>query len=444
VIDKAAAYRIFQAFWVYFLVVNIAELDLNIKMDLIPFLHVSEILFIKYIPFVIATFVLIPFREFTGLFRDRVFLFKIIPLVILIVIAFVSSNYAQFPGTAFYTSRRMAFYTCVLIVCVTASRYFEEAPDFFIRTFIYSNVPVILGSLLDFYVPQFHVLLVDRFGRPETYHSTMSFGSERIMRPMGFLTDSNLTAFSIAIALVLLLLNYRNFGRIFRYSFFALGSYIFGMLVSRASLMVCIFTVIIFFFFKIVEKKEIYIFTAIFVLFQVITPQTYVRIISFFDKSKIESEVSYGRLVIWEASFELFKKNLIIGAGPGNFFEVSQTLIRETVLRQNPNTNLDNPLLKSFHKIDKVNPHNIFLVMLSETGLTGFTIFLVLIGSFAYTFLKQRKYVSLLFLLSIIFVSSLSNFAPHYKYYLVICIVFFIASNSDMKLIKGNAESKHQ
>lgn len=442
-INKPAAYRIFQAFWIYFLVFNIAELDLNMKMDLIPFLHVSEVLFIRYIPFVMAAFVLIPFREFTGLFKDKVFLFKIIPLFILIVIAFISSYYAQFPGTAFYTSRRMAFYTGVLIICVTASRYFEEAPDFFIRTFIYSNVLVILGSLLDFYVPQFHVLLVESFGRPETYHSTMSFGTERIMRPMGFLTDSNLTAFSIAIALVLLLLNYKKFGRIFRYSFFALGSYIFGMLVSRASLLVCIFTVIVFFFFKIVEKKEIYIFTAIFVIFQVITPQTYVRLVSFFDKSKIESEVSYGRLAIWEASFELFKKNMIIGAGPGNFFEVSQSLIRETLLRKNPNTNLDNPLLKSYHKIDRVNPHNIFLVMLSETGLAGLSIFLVLIGSFAYTFIKQRKYVPLLFLLDIIFVSSLSNFAPHYKFYLVICIVFFIASNSDMKLRVGIAESKH-
>ncbi len=435
-IHKANAYRIFQAFWVYFLVLNIAELNLNI-----PFLHVSVILFIKYTPFVIAAFVLIPFREFTGIFKDRVFLFKIIPLFVLIVIAFISSNYAQFPETAFSTSRRMAFYTCILIICVSASRYFEEAPDFFIRTFIYSNVLVILGSFLDFYVPQFHVLLVDSFGRPETYHSTMSIGSEKIMRPMGFLTDSNLTAFSIAISLGLLLVNYKNFGRIFRYSFFALGSYIFGMLVSRASLLVCILTVIVFFSFKIVEKKEIYIFTVLFVFFQLITPQTYVRIASFFDKSRFKSEVSYGRLTIWEASFGLFKENMVIGAGPGNFFEVSQQRIRDVLLSQNPNINLDNPFLKSYHKIDRVNPHNIFLVMLSETGLMGFSVFLALIGLLIYIYIKERKYISLLFLLNIIFVSSLSNFAPHYKFYLIICIVYFIASNKDMKISSVSSEA---
>jgi hypothetical protein len=323
-INKANAYRIFQAFWVYFLVVNIAELNLNIKMDLIPFFHVSENLSIRYIPFVLAVLLLIPFREFTALFKNRIFLLKVIPLFILIVIAFISSYYSQFPGTAFFTTRRIAFYSSVLIICVAASRYFDEAGDFVIRTFIYSNILVILSSLLDFYVPQFHVLLVNDFGRPETYHSTMSIGSEKIMRPMGFLTDSNLTAFSIGMALMLLLLNYKKFGKIFRYSFIAFGSYSFGMLTSRASLLMCIFTVSIFFFFKFVEKKEIYIFTVLFVFFQLITPQTYLRIASYFDKSRIESEVSYGRPAIWEASFGLFKENMIIGAGSGNFFEVSE------------------------------------------------------------------------------------------------------------------------
>lgn len=438
VINKLKAYRIFQVLWVYFLIVNIAELKLNSEIDLIPFLHVSEIPFIKYIPIVLASFILIPIREFRTLFSSKAFLHSFLPLILLILIAYVSSYYSQFPGNAFGATRRLTFFISVFVIGSVAAQYFREAGNFIIRSFIYSNVIVILGSLFDFYVPQFHVLLVDHFGRPETYHSTMSVGTEKIMRPMGFLTDSNLTAFSVAIALVLLLLNYKYFGKIFRYSFFAAGSYVFGMLASRASLLACIFSVIFFFVFKAVERKEIYVFTSLFVVFQLITPQTYSRIVFYFDKSRIESEVSYGRLVIWEASIELFRKNVIIGAGPGNFFENSQTLIREVLVSENPKINLDNPLLKTYHKIDKVNPHNIFLVMLCETGLLGFVFFLVLLLLLFKDYSEEKKYLSILFLLFIIFVSSFSNFAPYYKFYLVICIVFFIASKSDMKLTSVN------
>lgn len=433
-IKKEKAYKIFRVLWIYFLIVNIAELKLDTQINIIPFLHVSEVPFIRYVPFVIAAFVLIPLREFIVLLKNRLFLTKMIPLAILIIISYISSGYSEFPGVAFDTTRRMAFYTCILFICAVSSSYFEKAGSFMIRTFIYSNVLVILGSFLDFYVHPFHVLLVNNFGRPETYHSTMSIGTEKLMRPMGFLTDSNLTAFSIGISLILLLLNYNQFGKIFRYSFYAVGSYIFGMLTSRASLLICIFSLAVFFYFKIIEKKEIYVFSLLFVVFQLITPQSYGRIASYFDKSRIESEVSFGRPAIWEASFELFKKNMIIGAGPGNFFEVSQSLIREVLMKENPNTNLDNPLLKNYHKLDKVNPHNLFLVMLCETGLMGFTVFLALLVLLVRIFIKEKKYMSMLFLINIIFVSSLSNFAPHYKFYLIICIVYFIASGQDMQI----------
>ena len=116
------------------------------------------------------------------------------------------------------------------------------------------------------------------------------------------------------------------------------------------------------------------------------------------------------------------------------FFELSDAYIkRETV--KVPDINTTRPNEADYFKIDKKNPHNIFLVMLSETGLIGFGIFITLLVLMAITFMKRNILISFLFLLNILIISSLSNFAPYYKFYLVICIVFLIVSESNMKIV---------
>lgn len=441
-LNKKTAYFIFKLLWLYFLAANIADLRLHTKLDLIPFLHVSEIPFIKYIPFAAAALILIPAKTFIEYFRNKEVMIKFLPLLILLVVCWFSTFYADFPETAYRTTSRYSFYFIVLIALAVSAEYFEDAPAFLIKSFVYINIFVIAGSLLDFYVPGFHKLLVDHFDRPEAKHSVMTIGTLKIMRPMGFLTDSNLTAFSISISLFLLLVNHKHFNKYFRYVFIALGSYAFGMLASRASLLMCLFALVFIFIFRITERKELYVFTVLFIFFQAVTPQTYSRFITQVDEEKLENEMIFGRPVIWKAAFDVFKDNPVIGAGPGNFFEQSQERILSVIVRERPEINISDPHSKFYYQIGKGNPHSIFMVALAESGITGLLCFLAILIIWISNLTKRKLFVSLMFFFCFLFVSALSNFAPYYKFYLVMCIIFFCTSSMNSIISQRSNLSK--
>lgn len=432
-IKKNIAYILFRVLWIIFLAANIADFRLNREIDLIPFIHVSEIPLIKFLPFLLLAVFVIPFKEILILFREKKNFYTFMFIALLLVIGYVSSYLSDYPETAFGVCNRIAYYFAVLIFVLASARYFNNAKEFILKSFVYSGVLIIAGSLLDFYVPAFHDLLVKHFDRPQTFHSVVKLGGVVIMRPMGFLTDSNLTAFSLSISLMLLLLNYKHFSKIFRYFYYALGSYCLGMLASRASMVIIAICTVFFFYKNIAGKREIAWFIAAFVVFQLLTPQTYYRLYTLFDKKQHRMEFSTGRFLLWETAVTVFKENPVIGAGPGVFFELSDTYIRKSIIEKN-NVNINDPEEADYFKIDKKNPHNIFLVMLTETGLTGFAVFIFLISYLAYVFKKQKKSISLLFLINILIVSSVSNFAPYYKFYLLICIVFFVLSGSNIRI----------
>lgn len=432
-INKKTAGIIFRVIWVYFLVANIAELKLHTELDLIPFIHVSEIPFIRYITLILVLLILVPPREIIRIFERKQDVIIMILLLMLLVSFFVSSVLSPHQETAMRVLYRFVFYFAVFMMTMIANRYFDGTSDFLIKSFVYINILVIAGSLLDFYVPEFHKILLSNFGRPEAIHSYMKIGGEKVMRPMGFLTDTNLTAFSIALSSILLVVNENKFNRIFRYLFYILGSYSFGMLTSRGALLIYILSIAILLIWKTVNRRQLIIFLVIFIVFQVMTPQTYSRISSLISRDKIEEEITVGRPVIWKAAFIVFSENPFVGVGPGVFFELSQKYIRD-ILTMNPQINIDYPEKEGYHKIDKLNPHNIFLVMLSETGITGTLAFLILISVLYYFFIKEKKYYSVLFLTNLIVVSSLSNYAPYYKFYLAACIVLYFASWKNMMI----------
>jgi hypothetical protein len=193
--------------WVYLLVVNIADLRLHSGFDLLPFIHVSEIPYIKYIPFVLAALIMIPLKEYFTAFRQKENIVVLTLGGLFILIAFISSVNSVFPDNSLKTTSRFFSYYILLILTAAASSYFKEAPAFIIKSFIYVNALVITGSLLDYYFYDFHLLLVRHFDRPESYHSVLKIGEQVLMRPMGFLTDTNLTAFSDALSMLLLLIN---------------------------------------------------------------------------------------------------------------------------------------------------------------------------------------------------------------------------------------------
>ncbi|HLT24356.1 MAG TPA: hypothetical protein VK004_04460, partial [Ignavibacteria bacterium] len=130
----------------------------------------------------------------------------------------------------------------------------------------------------------------------------------------------------------------------------------------------------------------------------------------------------------------LFTEHPEIGAGPGVFFEYSRDYVSQ-ILSSTDGVNITDPDKPNYHKVDNMNPHNIFLVMLSETGIIGFSIFILLLIYLFQSYIRKKLYISALFLGNIVLISAFSNFAPYYKLYLVVAIVFFIASGKDMRLI---------
>ena len=220
-IRKNIANRIFQLGWIYFLITNIADFRLSRNLDLIPFIHVSEIPLIRFIPFLLIAVFLIPFSEIFRLFKQKRNLYIFVPIVLLLFTGYISSYLSKYPDIGLGVCNRISYYFVVLIFIMAGVGYFENARNFIIKSFIYSNVLVIAGSILDFYVPSFHNLLVSHFDRPQTFNSVVKLGGQVIMRPMGFLTDSNLTAFSLSISLIMLLYNNKQFNKIFRYAFYA-------------------------------------------------------------------------------------------------------------------------------------------------------------------------------------------------------------------------------
>lgn len=433
-LNKELAYKIFKTAWVLFLLVNMADYKPGLGMDLIPFIHVSELPYWKYIALLLFAVLIVPYKEYLFILRDRTNLTVLVLLVLLLITAYVSSLMSTYPDTAFRVTGRISFYVLVLFILIIASNYFKDAGAFIIKSYIYLSVVVIAGSLLDFFVPSFHEILVSNFDRPGILHSYMKINGEIIMRPMGFVTDANLAAFAIAFGLMLLLLNSSSFNKFFRYSYYIFGSFAFGMLTSRIALVMCVITVLAFLTLKAVERKELILFAILFLIFQAVTPQTYSRVMSFFDKEKIDEELTVGRPVIWSAAFRLYNENPVIGAGPGVFFEYSKDYMTD-MLGSSVQLNITDPSKRDYHKVDKVNPHNIFLVMLSETGIIGFSLFLLLLINLFYGYITQKKIISALFLANFILISAFSNFAPYYKLYLVIAIVMFIASGKDMRLI---------
>lgn len=83
-------------------------------------------------------------------------------------------------------------------------------------------------------------------------------------------------------------------------------------------------------------------------------------------------ESSYGRL--YESSYKLFKENIFFGVGLKNY-------------RVDCNKQVD-PRPNSIHQFCSSHPHNLYLELLSETGLIGFLLFCL---SFFYLFLDLKK-----------------------------------------------------
>jgi O-antigen ligase len=379
--------------------------------------------------YVIIFFMLVDWKTIVSVFKNRGDRITIILLTLLLGSIYLSALFSEHRDTALQSAifRFTIFYLCFICTLIYTYR-FKNSTNFVLKSIIYINILVVVSSIIDYYIPSFNALLVERFGHLEPKHSVLKLAGEKYMRPSGLVTDTNLTAFSIILSCLSLLLNDDKFkSRIFKYSFYALSGYSFGMLASRSALIAMVFSVAVFFFTKKIERKRIYIFLIIFFVVQLMTPQTLSRIRQVFEKQYIEEDITVGRLVLWKAAFKAFESSPVIGIGTGVFFLKSIDYLRDV---------WDASSHGDFNSYERyrVNPHNVFLSMLAEEGIIGFTIFVVLIIYYLRLLVQQKKYIALTVMIALLIVSSLSNYAPYYKYYMVLCIALYICAKQDMKI----------
>lgn len=400
-------------------------------------LQTSSIVSILYI---LTFFVTVPISEIKKNIEDfdrKNFLI----LSVLLVVAFVSSYFSDLRSFAVGTTifRYTLFIIC-FICTVVYCNYFKDAVKFILKSYIYFNVLIIISSFIDFYVPAFNMTLIKYFGHMEYYHSSLKINGVNYIRPSGFITDTNLTAFTLTLSCLLLLLNRRLFNKYFIYSFYVLAGYSFGMLASRSALVAVLISAILFWIFRYAERKQVIIFLLLFFLVQLFTPQTQARIGQLFNKSYMEEEIGIGRPLIWKAAVIAFKTKPVIGIGSGVFFKESDFFISEAKDIPVNVSKERNPFGPDYKQEGGINPHSIFLVMLTEYGIIGLSIFLLLLIFYSRQLIIKKQYISIIIFAGLLFVSALSNYAPYYKYYLIICIIIYVLSKNNM-LIESKTSS---
>ena len=363
----------------------------------------------------IICFLFITNYKFTDVFTG--FDKKVITFIILIFIsALISSYFSPVKEKAFKTLFNYISYFICLLITLKSINQFREAGNFILKSFLLINLFLAVSCILDFYLPSFNQFLIENFGHNELKHSFFKINGVMILRPSGFTSDTNLTAFSIAAALLLLILNYDNFkNKIILWVFIVISGFAFGMLSSRSAQIMILLSSLMFVIFKKVNFKTVLSTVVIFFIVQLFTPQTIARFQQIFDKEAIEEEATFGRTMIWRGAWLAFQENKIIGLGPGVFFNKSIEYIGRTMDKE------------KFDTLEKYgyNPHNIFLVFLTEQGIIGSVVFLSMIIFLFFHFISKKKYLSLIFLIGVLLVSSLSNYAPFFKYYLIVCIIIY-------------------
>jgi len=155
-----------------------------------------------------------------------------------------------------------------------------------------------------------------------------------------------------------------------------------------------VFIVIIFIFFTFKIKYKNIIFLLI-ISISTIFVSSNPRFLGFLinttqiaDKEEHEIKSATSRLYIWESAFDIASKNLIFGVGAGDVIDAL----------------VENFTIKKYDKLveKKYNVHNDFLETFVKLGIIGLFVFISIFIIVLKDSIKQKKYLTVLFLLLII------------------------------------------
>lgn len=381
------------------------------------------------IVYILSFLVTMRINDFKIIFSEKSDTYIIITLGFLLVVAFISSSLSvmsKISVTA--TVSRYAVYFLVFICTIGYSKISKEASGFIIKSFIYFNILIMISCILDFFVPAFDSLLIEHFGHMLRRHSTLKIWGIHFLRPQGFITDTNLSALSISLSFVFLLLNSAKFRyKYFLYVFYICAGIVTGMQASRSAEIFIVAFAVAAFLGKWVDRKKLIAAFSIFIAAQLLTPQTQARIFQIADVTGHEEEITYGRPLIWKACFIAFEKSPVIGIGSNVFIYQSLELITTAYKESNENN-------VNFRIEDPINPQNVFLTMLVEYGVIGFILNLVFLYLLYRKLMLKRCKKCVLLVSALVFVSTFANYAPYYKYYIIICIILYVNINNSLNI----------
>lgn len=220
-----------------------------------------------------------------------------------------------------------------------------------------------------------------------------SVNGELFLRPYATFPHPNvLAAFLVAYMLLLFYVFPKNFKK-YLYILLSIGTACLLLTLSRTEILywiislLCIFVISIFKKYKNrkinIRKQVFFLIPLLIIAFGIFQNSL---IIQRFLQTRISDESFAQRQELVSTSIKIFSDNPIFGTGPNNFFY------------HLPNTGLIQPV------------HNIFLLILSETGIIVFFIFLYFLVKLFYGTIKTKnKYLILLFLSFIVF-GSIDHF----------------------------------
>lgn len=426
--------KYFKISWFILLISTVCDYNITDKLSLGFFsvnVQASSIALVIYLFVFVFTF---PIKELTAIFNSKYDKINIYILAALLLIAYISSYFSLMQKYAIVTTTsRYTLYFLSLLITLCYVKHYKNAGEFILKSFIYVNLFIALSSLAEYFIPAFYRLLVDHFGIMESRHAVMKLGDQYYMRPSGFITDSNLTAFTLGLSSYFLLLNRGKFNRFFEYSFYLIAGISFGLIASRSALITVIFLLFTLIVFRQVNWKNGLVYFILFLLVQLITPQTQARFFNISDKKKNMEEIELGRPLIWKADYLAMREKPVIGIGSGVFFKQSEIYIAKIEKKINDSVffaGINNPAPENKQGI---NPHNIFFTMQIEHGIGGTLLFVILVIFNLIFLIRYKKFNSLAVVTAILFVSSLSNYAPYYKYYLLIVLISYVLIFTNFK-----------
>src|SRR4030095_9266371 len=227
-LSKETKYAFFKAGWLILMIGTICDYGLAENLSFGAFSLNVQLSSVGVIVYLLIFLFTIPIKE-VSLFKENINKINIAILSVLLLLAFVSSYFSVMQKYALVTTvSRFTLFFLAFIVTILNCSYFNKANEFILKSFIYANFFIVLSSIADYYIYPFNRLLVDKFGHMETKHSAIRIGGIMYLRPSGFITDTNLTAFSIAFSSYLLFLNKEKFSKFFVYIFFLVSGYSFG------------------------------------------------------------------------------------------------------------------------------------------------------------------------------------------------------------------------